>query len=535
MLAATMTEDDWKALDGNLKDPIWRIRNLYKIKASKGGKLIPFVPSPEQQQIIDAIYLDGLTKILILKARQLGMSTVIDVIMADMMIWNEGHQGSIVDQTQKDSALKLKHKVAAAFYSMPEAIRDLFVVVKSNDSEFAVRFRKADDDQVSTTFAGTNARGGTNNVLHVSEWGPIQHDDPPRSEEIMTGALPSAEDGLTVVETTWKGGKGGDLWEITDRAMTTRPEDMTDKDYTLFFFPWYKDPRYQTEGNFAQIPAELHKYFDECERHLAALKTPHKFSPQQRLWYYKVAMPKGAARYAEYPTVLEECFKAPVPGAIYAELIDQARAEGRIIDFPWDRSSLVFTFWDLGSPKNTEVIFLQFVGRELHVIDHDTGLDLGPTERVAHLKAKGYPYGGHLFPHDAGAKEKSGKNFEEQMTDAGLTSISIIPRCPEVWPGINKMGELLPRMLFHKTRCKKLIEALSCYRTKEDKTKAGHQTSQPVHDWASHPADAFRMIGEAMDAGLVNRTASPSGVVISPIAGLGGKPQKGSRVISPLD
>jgi hypothetical protein len=33
-----------------------------------------------------------------------------------------------------------------------------------------------------------------------------------RSEEILTGAIPSAKDGTIVVETTWRGGRGGHLW-----------------------------------------------------------------------------------------------------------------------------------------------------------------------------------------------------------------------------------------------------------------------------------------------------------------------------------
>lgn len=529
-------EADLKSLGALLRDPVWRVCNLYKIKAAEGGKLVRFEPTPEQTEVIHGIYRDGLTNILILKARQLGMSTVIDIIMADMAIWNEGFQGSIVDEDQKAAALKLKYKVKTAFESMPKKIKALFQVVNSNDSEFAVRLKTATaEDQISTVFAGKNARGGTNNLLHVSEWGPIQHNDPPRSEEIMNGALPSAKAGIVVIETTWMGGKGGCLWEITERAMTTRPEDMTKEDFTLLFFPWYTDPQYQTEGNFGQIPAEVQKYFDEKEVHLAAIGKPHKFTPQQRLWYFKVALPKGSKRFAEFPTTLEECFMAPVPGAIYAELVDQARAEGRVIDFPWDRSTLVYTTWDLGSPTNTRVLYWQFVGREIHCIDHDSGLDLGPVERVAHMRAKGYPYGGHFFPHDAGAKEKGGKNFQEQMTDAGLPAISIIPQAVEIWTGINAAQQLFPRMVFHKTRCKKLLESLSAYHTKEDKTLPGHQTSVPVHDWSSHDSDCLRYLPEAMDAGLIKNGSQPPPVrgVISPIAGLGGPVRRGG-VISPI-
>lgn len=492
----TLSADDLRNLEKRVQDPVWRLCNLYEVKDARTGRMVRFTPTPEQREIIEAVHVRGERNILILKARQLGMSTVICLILADEAIWSEGYQGSIVDQTQGDATLKLRHKVKAAFDSMPLLIRGMFDVVKANDSEFAVRLKSAAGDQTSTIFGGMNARGGTNQGLHVSEWGPIQHKDPVRSEEIMTGALPSAKEGLVFIETTWMGGKRGHLWNLTERAMTTRPEDMTDADFHLYFFPWWRDPSYSLSGNFDQVDAETMAYFEAAER-----ETGHTFTPGQRLWYYKVALPKGLARFAEFPTTLAECFMAPTPGAIYARFIDRAKAEGRVINFPWDRSELVFTAWDLGSPQNTRVVYFQFVGREIHIIDHDTGLDYGPAERVAHMRGKGYPFGGHFFPHDAAAAEKSGKNFEEQMREAGLEGIRIIPRCREVWPGINKAAELLPRMVFHKDRTVKLVESLECYHTKEERT-SGHQTSIPVHDWTSHDADAFRMIAEAMMAGL---------------------------------
>ncbi len=206
----TLSDDDLRHLERRVQDPVWRLRNLYEVKHAKTGRMVAFNPTPEQQEIIEAVHVRGERNILVLKARQLGMSTVINLILADQAIWSEGYQGSIVDQTQGDATLKLRHKVKAAFDSMPALLREMFDVVKANDSEFAVRMKGSADDQTSTIFGGMNARGGTNQGLHVSEWGPIQHKDPVRSEEIMTGALPSAKEGVVFIETTWMGGTGAD-------------------------------------------------------------------------------------------------------------------------------------------------------------------------------------------------------------------------------------------------------------------------------------------------------------------------------------
>ena len=78
--------------------------------------------------------------------------------------------------------------------------------------------------------------------------------------------------------------------------------------------------------------------------------------------------------WREFPTTMDECFRSPVDGAIYAREIDALRVKGRITTFDWDRGEPVHTFWDLGAPDNTFVWYVQFVGREVHLIDCMAGM-----------------------------------------------------------------------------------------------------------------------------------------------------------------
>ena len=82
-------------------------------------------------------------------------------------------------------------------------------------------------------FAGTHARGGANSFLWISEWGVIQSSDLTRSEEILTGALPSVGDGVCVVETTWKGGRNGHLWSLVKSALETPEEQKGPLDWRV--------------------------------------------------------------------------------------------------------------------------------------------------------------------------------------------------------------------------------------------------------------------------------------------------------------
>ena len=49
----------------------------------KNGKVIPFIPNPYQQHLVDNLHY----KNLILKARQLGFSTLIQILMLDQALF----------------------------------------------------------------------------------------------------------------------------------------------------------------------------------------------------------------------------------------------------------------------------------------------------------------------------------------------------------------------------------------------------------------------------------------------------------------
>ena len=87
--------DTQEALEA-FRDPVWRLERLYSIR-TRDGSVIKFAPRPQQAQIIDLIYRQGCRRIIILKARQLGMSTCLGVICADRLCFGVGQQISLVD------------------------------------------------------------------------------------------------------------------------------------------------------------------------------------------------------------------------------------------------------------------------------------------------------------------------------------------------------------------------------------------------------------------------------------------------------
>ncbi len=89
-----------------------------------------------------------------------------------------------------------------------------------------------------------------------------------------------------------------------------------------------------------------------------------------------------------------------------------------------------------------------------------------------------------------------------ELEAAGLKNVRIIPRTTDIWIGINRLRQLMPRMAFRLPACEKGIEALSNYHTKRE-SSGGLAQDIPVHDWSSHAADALRMFAEADAAGML--------------------------------
>jgi hypothetical protein len=175
----TPSVDPEAALEA-FRDPCWRLSHLYSIR-TRDGSVFPFRPRPQQAQIINLIYRQGCRRIIILKARQLGFSTLLGVICADRLCFGLGQQLSLIDQTLEDARQKLRDIVLVAYESLDPALKKELPITRSNTGELAVKFVRHEESRTNTMFAGTHARGGANSFLWISEWGVVQSSDLARS------------------------------------------------------------------------------------------------------------------------------------------------------------------------------------------------------------------------------------------------------------------------------------------------------------------------------------------------------------------
>lgn len=187
-----------------------------------------------------------------------------------------------------------------------------------------------------------------------------------------------------------------------------------------------------------------------------------------------------------------ECdFDASIEGAYYAKEMAKAEAEGRICRVPIEPTVQVDTWWDLGIDDATAIWFVQDVGQERRVIDYIEVSGEGLPSIVKRLDNKDYRFGRHILPHDAEARELgTGVSRTETLARLGLKNVEIVPQ-QDVADGINASRLMLSKCWFDASRCERGIEALKQYRREWD-GKRQVWRERPLHDWASHAADAFR-------------------------------------------
>ena len=212
-----------------LRDRWWRLCNLYWIQ-DENGVAVKFVPNEAQRQLWD----DQHYLTVILKARQLGFSTFICIFILDTCLFRANTAAGVIDITLDDVKGKLG-KIKFAYDRLPEDIRKAIPLKTDNTLELAWV-------NGSSVKGGTSHRGGTLQILHVSEFGKISAQFPDKAREIRTGAFGTVHSGQMIFVESTAEGVGGDFYNIVTEAEQRAQAGKTPakQEFKLLFFPWWK-------------------------------------------------------------------------------------------------------------------------------------------------------------------------------------------------------------------------------------------------------------------------------------------------------
>ncbi|PWC10553.1 terminase [Brenneria corticis] len=313
-----MTEQEQIAfIKSHLADPWWRLNNLYKV-VNEEGLLVTFRMRPAQRQLFETMHYRN----IILKARQIGFSTAIDIYLLDQALFNKNLSCGIIAQDREAAGEIFSTKIAIPFDNLPGWLRACFRVASRREGANSghIEFAHGSKIRVATSF-----RSGTIQRLHISEHGKICAKYPAKAKEVRTGTLNAIKDGCIVFDESTAEGVGGDFHTMSTRALELSQSgvELTMQDYKFHFYAWWQDPKYS-----APMPAgglRLSKYHQE---YFAAVEATMRITltDEQKQWYVRKEVEQGEEMKQEFPSTPQEAFLTS--GRRVFQAITVMKAEG---------------------------------------------------------------------------------------------------------------------------------------------------------------------------------------------------------------
>lgn len=475
----------------------FRLNTLYHIKDKSGQKVL-FTPNEEQE----SFYLGQHGRDIILKARQLGFTTFKMISDLDDCLFIENFSAGCICHNMDSAKDIFRNKIKFAYSNITPTQRELIasigydLPVPTSDKGNAYVFSNGSSIKV-----GTSYRGDTLQSLHVSEFGKICKKFPDKANEIVTGAFEAvpAEGGVITLESTAEG-KEGYFFQYCDRAKKNKElnKKLSLLDFNFHFFSWWLRPEYSINGD---INETLVKYFNELQD-----KYEIPLTDGQKAWYSAKWNVLGDDMKREYPSTPKEAFEQSTEGAYYANQFANIYKDGRITDLSkYENLGDVNTVCDIGIGDSTAIFFYRKVGKEFHILHYheNSGEPLGYYMKYIQdiFRKNKWTMGKHYAPHDMNNREfaSRGRTRKELARD-GIEygdkiykmNFQIVAKLG-VDDGIQFVRDILPRCVFDEIPTKRGVECLEEYR-KEWNDKQGCWRDNPLHNWASHGADAFRYL-----------------------------------------
>lgn len=488
-----MTEQEQiEELKSLLWDKEWRLfsGSLYFIK-DKYWKKVPFIPNKAQT----TYYKTRHTKNIILKARQLGFSTFIDIDKLDDFLFTSYSNYWIIAQDIDSANFIFNEKVKFAFDNLPEWLKNQFKL--NTDRKWEI---KSQNNQNSIS-VDTSFRWWTLQWLHISEYWKICNKYPEKAREIQTWALNTVAPTSKVdIESTaeWNSWY---FFDMTMRAIELQEQwkELSDMDYKFFFFAWFLDDTYSLISD-EPIRAETLNYFEKLKQNDYIQKNyPNiEFTEWQMRWYQKKAEEQKDDMQREYPSFPKEAFDLAIKWAYYEKELSIARKQNRVWKFYHDERLPVYTSWDLWWAwwwDETAIRFFQLLWKEVRLIDYWEWSWYWLTEIAMTIVNPRYNnYDTHYLPHDAEVTEYSTGVARVQTARQVLKwKIEVIPKL-SISDWINATRDMFPNCYFNEENCFTWLSRLAWYRREFDE-KNWIFRDKPKHDINSNGADSFRYLG----------------------------------------
>jgi len=294
-----------------LRDWRWRITHLYHITTKDSGKKVIFVPNKVQRMFLKLNEL--FNKLIVLKSRQLGMTTLVCIKLLDIALFESNKDIAMIAHTKIAAQEIFSKKAQYAINNLPDSVRAGINITKNAWGEIQVQKKNGDMNMFTVK---NTSRGTTPTNTHISELGKLSKESPIVAEEIVTGSLSAvATNNEVIIESTAEGAVGHfyDLfmtsWNQRDKII---PGSFTASQLCFpVFFPWMLDT--DNIDTIKETELMTYKDMEVDDIDWRIFQEENQLSDKELTWYYTKwnGLMKNTNRlFQEYPTNPMDAFIA---------------------------------------------------------------------------------------------------------------------------------------------------------------------------------------------------------------------------------
>lgn len=268
----------------------------------KDGKLVPFELNEAQYIVWNEIkrQMDAgvPVRVMILKGRQQGMSTMAQGISLWLACTREGYKAMTVVHKFNPAGIDLFGKVELMHENLPPEVKSLVPIAAGRQAGRRLKFGEPMRSMLvveSAEEAKAVGRSGTFMFGHLTEipWWP-------KAEETVAAFLATVDnnpESMVIVESTAQGFGNwfADQWTAAEKAV----EEGTRPAFTPVFVPWYVTKEYRRKRDKLDAPLTRAE-----QRRMARLG----IDEEQILWYRDKIAASGELAQQEYPDEARDAF-----------------------------------------------------------------------------------------------------------------------------------------------------------------------------------------------------------------------------------
>ncbi len=302
-------------------DKRWRMDNLYWIITKDGTKEL-FKMNRAQRDFFEKFLnpTDATKRYfrhIILKSRQLGFTTFVDLWILDEILFNTNREGLIIAHKVEDAREIFDRKIDYAIRNMNEEVKAGAFKLKRNSAKKiqVVIDYGPEEGSTSSIQVSSSGRSGTFFYVHISEFAKLCLKYPKVAAEVETGTFPAVPfDGSIFIESTAEG-MAGRFYELFNEAWPNRDKITTMKSRVMFmphFYNWQYD-----DGEMAKITEIIPtREMEVCEIDWGEYQQEHGLNDLEITYYYMKWLQMGGKNstdavhklHQEFPTTVEEAF-----------------------------------------------------------------------------------------------------------------------------------------------------------------------------------------------------------------------------------